>query len=337
MPLRVGFVGFQHGHAFTLYKDLNDHPDIEVVAASEEDATARARAAERGVRITHTSYEDMLRDAPCDAVACCDWYGIRGQRLIEALRAGKHVIADKPLCTRLGELDEMQELAHAKHLKIGCQLPVPYHPPFVTAQRLIRDGAIGEVHSVTFNGAHALNYAGRPAWMFEPDKYGGSINDIAIHGIDALPWLTGRSFAAITIAHEWNARAAEHPKFGDGAIVLFKLDNGGAAYGDVSWLGPDEAGYKTPFYWRFTVLGARGALEMSWHAEKVSLFKAGGKEVDEEPLLAPDGSSYVGDWLLDIANTPVADRLHTERILRSSRIALLAQHAAETRMYDKEL
>jgi len=330
MPLRVAFVGYQTGHAYSLHSDLDGHPDIEIVAACEEDPGVRAKASERGIRVTHTSYAQMLAEVPCDAVACSDWYGIRGARHIDALKAGKHVIGDKPLCTRLAELDEIEQLAHAKHLKVGCQLPVQYHPPFVTAQKLVRDGAIGAVHSVTFNGAHNLNYPGRPAWMFDPEKYGGSINDIAIHGIDALPWLTGRTYAAITAAREWNARVPDHPGFHDGAVVLFALDNGAAAYGDVSWLSPDDAAYKTPFYWRFTLLGADGAIETSWHAEKVLLFKKGAKEIEEVPLITDAGHGYVADWLLDIANTPATDRLHTDRVIHGARMTLLAQRAAGT-------
>ncbi|NUM54110.1 MAG: Gfo/Idh/MocA family oxidoreductase [Candidatus Hydrogenedentes bacterium] len=328
MALRVAFVGFQHGHAYSLYKDLQDHPEVEVVAACEEDEACRTKTSERGITVTHTSYAQMLGEVPCDAVACCDWYGIRGRRLIDALNAGKHVISDKPICTRLSEIDEIERVAHAKHLKVGCQLPVQYHPPFVTAQKLIRGGAIGEVHSVTFNGAHSLNYDGRPAWMFDSERYGGSINDIAIHGIDALPWLTGRTFASVTVAREWNARVKEHPTFRDGAVVLFKLDNGAAAYGDVSWLSPDAAGFKAPFYWRFTILGSDGTIETSWHAENVLVMKKGAKEIAQEQLITADGHGYVGDWLLDIGNAPASDRLHTERIVRSSRITLAAQQAA---------
>lgn len=334
MALRVVFVGFQTGHAYSLYKDLDDHPEIEIVAACEEDADVRAKARERGITVTHTSYAQMLSEAPCDAVACSDWYGIRGQRLIDALKAGKHTISDKPMCTRLPEIDEIERLAQAKHLKVGCQLPVQYHPPFVTAQKLVREGAIGDVHTVSFNGAHSLNYPGRPAWMFDPDKYGGSINDIAIHGIDALPWLTGRSIAEITIAREWNARVKEHPSFGDGAVVLLKLDNGGAAYGDVSWLSPDDAKFSTPFYWRFTIMGSGGTIETSWNAKDAALYKSGAQEIVEAPLIHDEGHGYIGDWLLDIANTPAVDRLHTDRIIRGARTTLLAQYAANSNARD---
>ncbi|MDZ4858252.1 MAG: Gfo/Idh/MocA family oxidoreductase [Candidatus Hydrogenedentes bacterium] len=334
MPLPVAFVGFHHGHAFSLYRDLEEHPGVEIVAACEEDPAARDAATGRGITITHTSYEAMLREVPCEAVACCEWYGMRGPRLIQALEAGKHVICDKPLCVSLDELARMEKTSESKHLKIGCQLPMPYHSPFVTARTLIVSGAIGEVQSVTFNGAHALNYEGRPSWMFDEQKYGGTINDIAVHGIDALPWLTGRKFAAVIAARTWstreNAATSERGKFKDGGVVLFTLDNGGAAYGDVSWLSPEGAKYGVPFYWRFTVHGDAGALETSWHADHVALHARDAIEVHKEPLRGVEGATYIGDWLLDIANTPAKDRLHTERIIASSRVALLAQHAADS-------
>ncbi|HRI88586.1 MAG TPA: Gfo/Idh/MocA family oxidoreductase [Candidatus Hydrogenedentes bacterium] len=337
MPLRVVFVGFQHGHAYSLYSDLERHSDVQIVAVCEEDPAVRDKAAERGRVATHTSYTEMLRDIPCDAVACCDYYGIRGDRMIQAMEAGKHVIADKPICTTLDSLARMQDLANAKHLKVGCQFPLPYAPALIAARDLIMSGEIGDVQSVTFNGAHSLNYEGRPEWMFDPKKYGGSINDIAIHGLDVLPWMTGREFSAISTAREWNARVSKHPKFGDGAVLLCKLDNGGAAYGDVSWFSPDKAAYKLPYYWRFTILGSAGAIETGYQFEKALLYKSGESEPREVSGENPADHNYVGDFLLDIANTPALDRLHTKRILKSARTALIAQQAADTGKHDLEL
>ena len=330
MPLRVAFVGFQTGHAYSLYQDLKSHPDVQMVAACEEDAAVRERTVARDIAVTHTSYDAMLREVECDVVACADYYAIRGPRMIQAMEAGKHVISDKPMCTKLEHVARMQELAHAKHLKAGCQLPLPYAPALVAARNLIKAGAIGDVQSVTFNGAHSLNYTGRPEWMFDPEKYGGSINDIAIHGVDCLPWMTGREYASVTVAREWNARVPDHPKFGDGAVLLYKLDNGGAAFGDVSWLSPDNASYKIPYYWRFTILGSTGAIETGFQFEKTMLYKSGAGAAEEVPGVDPAGRNYVTDFVQDIANAPVLDGLHTDRVLKSARVTLLAQEAAET-------
>ena len=86
MSLRLAFVGFRHGHIFDLYRRAQAMPEIEVVAACEEDgATREALAQEGAVAITHADYGQMLAHCPCDAVAVGDYYAIRGQRALDAL------------------------------------------------------------------------------------------------------------------------------------------------------------------------------------------------------------------------------------------------------------
>ena len=114
MALRLAFAGFRHGHILEAYELARRHGDVEIVAACEEHApTAEQLAAAGRVRRTHGSYDEMLAQADFDALAVGDYYGRRGEILIRALAAGKHVISDKPICTRLGELDRIAELSTA--------------------------------------------------------------------------------------------------------------------------------------------------------------------------------------------------------------------------------
>ncbi|HEO72224.1 MAG TPA: gfo/Idh/MocA family oxidoreductase, partial [Candidatus Hydrogenedentes bacterium] len=122
MALRVAFIGFRHGHIHSLCDLLKARDDVEIVAACEEDPEARAGLADSDVAITHDSYEAMLGDVECDVIACGDYYGARGEELIRALEAGRHVIADKPLCTRIDELDRIEALARDRGLCVGCML-----------------------------------------------------------------------------------------------------------------------------------------------------------------------------------------------------------------------
>src|SRR4051794_20173371 len=103
--LRIAVAGFRHAHIHSLYQAARARPDVEVVAAAEEDEAAR-RALQAGgtIEITHSSIDGMLDAVPCDVVAVGDYYGRRGTLLIDALRRGKHVISDKPICTSLAEL-----------------------------------------------------------------------------------------------------------------------------------------------------------------------------------------------------------------------------------------
>jgi predicted dehydrogenase len=66
----------------------------------------------------------MLDEVEVDIVAVGDYYGVRGERVIAALERGKHVIADKPLCTSLAELDRIEQLAAEKGLSVFCQVLV---------------------------------------------------------------------------------------------------------------------------------------------------------------------------------------------------------------------
>src|SRR5688500_12282336 len=104
--MKLAFLGFRHGHVMGLYQSALQHPDVDVVAAVEEDsATAASLRGAGKVKLTHDRIADVLPGVACDAVAIGDVYARRGAIAIAALTAGKHVIADKPLCTRLDELE----------------------------------------------------------------------------------------------------------------------------------------------------------------------------------------------------------------------------------------
>jgi predicted dehydrogenase len=330
MAIRVAFIGFRHPHIFALYKLLAERKDVAVVAACEQDEATRAALPGLGVTVTHDTYARMLDEAECEVVACGDYFAIRGEHLIRALERGRHVLGDKPLCTTLSELARIRELSRARGLRVGCMLDLGDLGPYVTLREMIRRRVVGEVHTVAFLGQHPLLYGKRPRWFFEPGKHGGTLNDIAIHGIDIIPWLTGRRIVEITAARAWNARIQQHPDFQDGAALMLRLDNHGVVLGDVSYLSSDRHGYQMAPYWRFTISGTDGVIETSCNAKTVTLWRHDAEAVIEE-LVAPNRTGgFFDEFLLDLAGAPSPEGLSTARVLESSRIALLAQRAAES-------
>lgn len=329
MSLRIAFVGFRHGHIFSLYKLAQDREDVEIVAACEEDEDTRAGLEKQGVTITHRSYAAMLADVKCDVIACGDYFAARGGRLIAALEAVRHVLADKPLCTQLDELNRIESLAHAKGLRVGCMLDLPDGAPWQTLRRIIHEGTLGTVHTIGFSGQHPLKCGSRPSWYFEEGKHGGTLNDIAVHGIDIIPWLTRRTLTEVTAARVWNTGRTPHRCFQDGAVVMLRLDNEGAVLGDVSYLAPDSHGYSMPSYWRFCVTGTEGYAETSCTVQSVTIYRDGEEAARQTPFDAARPGGYFEDFLRDLAGRPDPDGLNTARVLRSTRIALLAQAAAD--------
>ena len=185
---KIAFAGFRHGHIFALYNQCLAAPDIvEIAGAWEENGAARAAAEkDHGVVFDGRSFDDFLSDPTIDIIAIGDYYGRRGELCIRALEAGKHVIADKPICTDLGELELIESLSKEKGLKVGCMLSLRYSRYTATAKEIIASGRLGEVTAISFNGQHGLDYGSRPMWYFEKGKHGGVINDLAIHGVDLV-------------------------------------------------------------------------------------------------------------------------------------------------------
>ena len=157
MPVRIAFMGFRHEHILDLYRYAAEGggEQYRVVAACEEDEATRSRLAGR-YPIGYASYTKMLDEVPCDAVAVCDYFGKRGAIVIEALRRGKHVICDKPICTTVEEFRQIQALAAAKRLVVSVMLDVRDKGLYRRVRQLVADGAIGEVHGVTVSGQHPL-------------------------------------------------------------------------------------------------------------------------------------------------------------------------------------
>jgi predicted dehydrogenase len=331
MNMRLAFVGFRHGHIFDLYRRASVMEGIDVVAACECDKATREQIMAQGsVDITHDNFDDMLKSVACDAVAVGDYFTRRGSLIIQALSHGKHIISDKPLCTSLDELDEIEKLSAAKALKLNCMLDMRDSAPFITVRKLIRQGTIGEIHAISFNGQHPLLLGKRPSWYFEPGKHGGTINDIAIHAIDAIPWITGLHFKSVNAARCWNAFAAEYPHFEDAGQMMLTMNNGCGVLGDVSYMAPDSSGYTLPFYWRITFWGRNGVIETANTAREVVVARNGEKGLHREPLAAGNPGGYLRSFIHDVEGHLDREELCTESVLHGARIALSIQKAADT-------
>lgn len=318
---KIAFAGFRHAHIFDLYQRALDHPDLDLVATCEE-TPADSLMPSKGMSPGFISIEKLLDDADFDILALGDCYGKRGAQAIAALRAGKHIIADKPLCTSLTELKQIEALAKDQELRVGLMLDLRDHGNWIALRKVVRSGRIGEIQTVSFSGQHPLMWGSRPGWYFEPGMHGGTLNDIAIHAIDFIPWLTGLEIDEIVAARKWNAKAAEAPHFKDCAQLMLRLSNGGGVLGDVSYLAPDACGYAIPNYWRITLHGASGFAETSYNAPGITVADDFSKEPELIPSAPGRPGGYLQNFLDDIAGSPALDGLTTELNLCATRLAL---------------
>lgn len=279
--IRIAFAGFRHSHILALYDGASENSLYQIVGAFEADRETRENMEERGIRFTYDTYEALLADETVDVVAIGDYYSIRGSRVIEALKHGKHVIADKPLCTTSEEAAEIRRLAEKNGLVVYLMLDLRFYEAFATAKKLIADGAIGKITQIFFQGQHPLMYGERPRWYFEEGKHGGVINDIAIHGIDMVRYLCGLQPKRVLAARAWNAYATEAPHFLDSATFMCELEDGAGLMADVSYASPDGMRYAMPTYWNFQIWGTEGMLNLGRNLPTVTLYKKAGTAPEE--------------------------------------------------------
>lgn len=324
--IKIAFAGLRHSHILTLYHSIKAREDMQVIGAWEEDPTVAAQMASVITEPFYDSYEQLLADPQVDIIAIGDYYGIRGKRILQALRAGHPVISDKPLCTSLQELAEIEQLCNEKQLPVGCLFELRDDGALRQAAKIIHAGEIGDIRAVQFTAQHPLNYGVRPGWYFEEGKHGGTFNDIAIHAIDAIAWLAGSQYSKTLFARQWNAYAECEPHFKDSAVFHGLLENGAAISGDVSYAAPSGVGFSLPSYWRFTLWGSKGWLECRVGDSELLVAHSGDTTVSTaaaEPVTHNLVDAFLDEVLAQCVGA------NTQEVISASRAVLHLQQYAD--------
>lgn len=323
---RIVFAGFEHSHMFGIYKDISESDKFEIAGAWEHDGKVRKTAVEKGVVFTHTDFDSLLNDTDADTVAVGTHYGARGALVIKALEAGKNIIADKPLCTSSKELEKIRKLAEEKGLTVCIFLSLRQNPDILGAVTAIRNGVIGKVNNIVFEGEHPLNYGSRADWYFEDGRHGGVINDIAVHGIDLVRLMTGSNLKSVIAAREWNFFAKEVPNFKDSAQFMLKLESGAGVIADVSYSAPNAHGYEHPSYWHFRVFGSEGMVDFGENIDGITLYPKEG-EVTKLPAIEPERNPL--DEFLAAVTGEIDGRVYTDNMLEATGQTLIIENSAE--------
>ncbi len=323
-PGNLAFAGFRHSHVLVLYQEALSCDKVKIVGAFEENAPAREAAAEKGVVFTYDSYEALLADENVSTVVIGDYYTNRGPLAIKALEHGKNVICDKPMCTSLEELDQIEKLAKENNLFVSCMFSMRYEGIIAAAKEAM--DLIGQVKSVYFGGQHPLLFSTRPSWYFEEGKYGGLFNDLAIHGIDLVYYLCGQRIKNVTAARSYNAYAKLAPQFPDSGQFMAELTNGAGLIADVSYSVPDSAAYALPYYWQFYIWGENGMMSFSANTDGVTCF-VNGKEGQITIEKKAADIDYLSDFILLASGKP--SRLSMEEVFKATRDALTVQKRSE--------
>lgn len=191
----------------------------------------------------YTDYKKMLKDADIDAVVVAGPNSLHAKMTIDALKAGKHVLCEKPMATTRADAKRMIRTAtqKRKYLMIGQNQRLM--PPHVRAKEILDSGKLGKV--LTFRtafkhpGPEGWSVDGSKSWFFnKTSAFMGVTGDLGVHKADLMRWLIGQEFTHvggfITTLDKKGPDRKLIP-LDDNAVLTLKTDKGVVGSMILSW------------------------------------------------------------------------------------------------------
>lgn len=221
--LRFGILGAARIAPKALVNASTGNRSVKLTrVAARDPERARTFAAEHGIDAVSDSYQALIESPDVDVVYNPLPMHLHAEWTIAALRAGKHVLCEKPFASNASEAQEMVDVAAEVGLVLGEAFHHYYHPMFQHILDVVRSGAIGDVSHV--EGYFNITIA-QPDIRWDYETSGGSLMDLgcypliwARHVIGEEPTVLSAE-ATVTNAPNVDAAMSTELKFPGGATA----------------------------------------------------------------------------------------------------------------------
>lgn len=261
-PLTVASLG-GFGHSSCVFDDmLTMGNDVRLTAMApvyrEENITGFSAhpIVSRDNPALFSNTTELLSRARPDVAVISTRLDLIANQVIDALAAGCHVIAEKPLAIDLPALRQIHEQWLRSECSLTAMLSMRSLPAFVIARDVYRQGAIGEV--VAANARKSYKWGMRPEWFADRSKYGGTFPWVGIHALDMIHFVTGQRFVEAA-AMQANRGHSDFPGCEDVCAGIFRMEGGGMATVSVDLFRPHSAQTYGDDWCR--IVGTRGVIE----------------------------------------------------------------------------
>lgn len=212
-----------------------------VVAVDVNRAEAQAAAAELGAGLASTNFADVLRDE-VDAVLISTPNHLHVEHATAALRAGKHVLLQKPMARTAAECEEILRARDASGKSLGLYMNLLDHPLFRDLRRLVQEGYLGRVAMFSARLAHrgGLQWGGvGQNWRASRTQTGGgSFIQLGVHYQHLMRWLLGQSI--VRVQAMGTNFACPHLEGDDLMLAQYQLSEGSLGEIQTSWCCQEE-------------------------------------------------------------------------------------------------
>jgi len=251
---RVGLVGcgrISRSH----FEALRQTDGLTLSAVCDIDIDrARTASAEEGVPCFR-SIGDLLRSAECDIVTICTPSGLHAVQGIEAARAGRHVITEKPMALTLTDADDLVRACDDADVRLFVVKQNRLNPPIQLLKRAVDKGRFGRIYlaNVTVRWQRPQEYYDAEPWRGTWEFDGGAIMNQASHYVDLIQWLVGPVESVLGKT----ATQARRIEAEDSGIGVLKFRSGALGVIEVNVLT-----YPRNLEGSLTILGEKGSVKI---------------------------------------------------------------------------
>lgn len=260
----LGFMGSTH---WRIYQSL---PGVKVAALADVDADKRRGDISKVVGnigggdndaldMTDVAvYEDaleMIASADVDIIDICVPTPYHCQYILAALKAGKHVFCEKPLCRNLAQLEEIREAVKNSDRFFNVGMCIRAWPEYVVTKELVDSGAVGEVKTAFFRRlSPSVDGNAWNNWFMKEEMSGGAALDMHLHDTDFVTYMFGRPAKVSS----FGARGVVSDSAFDHIVTAFDFQNGKLITAEGGW----GAAKSVPFEMSFQLVCEKATIKM---------------------------------------------------------------------------
>ena len=205
----------------------------------------------------YTLTELLAHEKELDIITICTPNGLHAQQSIDCLKAGKHVLCEKPMALKVEDCKAMIEASEKANKKLFIVKQNRFNPPVVALKKAIDEGRLGKIVNVQLNCFWNRNadYYSNSTWKGTKELDGGTLFTQFSHFIDLLYWTIG-DIEDIEV-YTSNALHQNMIEFEDTGVVILKFENG--ALGTVNYT---VNAHQKNMEGSLTVFGEKGTIKV---------------------------------------------------------------------------
>ncbi|MFC2076384.1 Gfo/Idh/MocA family protein [candidate division KSB1 bacterium] len=201
---------------------------VRIAAICDKDeATVKEFASARGIPDYYTDYRPMLERKDIDLISVCVPNFLHHEMVLAAAEAGKDIICEKPLATKLSDAEEMVAVCREAGVKLMYAEDWIFAPSLVRAEEIYKEGAIGEALYITGKESHSGSHS--PFAMKKEYCGGGAMIHLGIHPIGyVLHFVAEAPEKVVGVVSGGNEANLLHPQFEgeDWAVGILDFPSG---------------------------------------------------------------------------------------------------------------